>query len=258
MFFKNYTLQFKIFLVFIFFLLVEGFFYYYSHKLSNFNELFNPQKTGFNPVIWNENGLIENIQVFLLFSTIVIFLKIIKSIKSKNIPKFLYFSTYIYLFSISYYFFEEISWGQHIFKWDTNEFFMTYNNQKETNIHNISNLFDQLPRSFLTIWCCFSFFIFKFLRNTLINENYSKFIFPKKGLIYISAILIIFFLPDFLIDKLGLHPGYSFNSNSIITSELLDFVSFNFIKLSEFHELLFCIYLFYHAVFLRKYILLKT
>ena len=36
--------------------------------------------------------------------------------------------------------FEEISWGQHIFKWNSPELFQKINNQKETNIHNIKGM----------------------------------------------------------------------------------------------------------------------
>ena len=34
--------------------------------------------------------------------------------------------------------FEEISWGQHIFKWTTPELFSQFNMQNETNIHNLA------------------------------------------------------------------------------------------------------------------------
>ena len=165
-FFENYKLHFKIFVCLIFFLLIEGLFYYYSYRLSYFcfntfsfsntcfpgsppdllsrpYYIFDRFQTGFNSLIWDENGLVETIQSFLLLFTIIIFLKIIKLIKNKDVPKLLYVGIYIYLLCISYYFLEEISWGQHFFKWKSNEFFLIYNNQAETNIHNISNLFDQ-------------------------------------------------------------------------------------------------------------------
>ena len=65
-------------------------------------------------------------------------------------------------------------------------------------------------------------------------------------------IIILFFLPDFTIDKLSLHPGYRNYSANINISEVLDFASFRYIKLSELHELLICIYLFYHSLFFKK------
>tara|TARA_B100001057_G_scaffold497546_1_gene601941 strand:+ start:362 stop:907 length:546 start_codon:yes stop_codon:yes gene_type:complete len=177
---------------------------------------------------------------------------------------------YTYLLCILYFFFEEISWGQHFFKWDSSNFFLKYNNQNETNIHNISNIFDQLPRGLLTIWCGLSFLAYNFSNKFFSKQIYAKFIFPKNELKYISIILIIFFLPDFIIKKLNLHPGHINLSHGFIVdekgglifnvniSEIFDFISFNFIKLSEYQELIFTFYLLNHALFLKEYLNHKT
>ena len=172
-FLKNFKLQFILFIIFTFFLLIEGFVYYFSYKLyylcnENFtlsleckNFLFTKNRTGFNSLIWDENGIVENIQVFLLFVTLFVLIKIIKKSKEYNLDKFFIYFLSIYFLLILYFFFEEISWGQHIFDWRTNKFFITYNNQHETNIHNISGLFDQRPRNGLILWCGFSFLCIK-------------------------------------------------------------------------------------------------
>jgi len=47
---------------------------------------------------------------------------------------------------------EELSWGQHLFGWDTPEYLEAVNDQEETNLHNISSWFDQKPRLLLEIW----------------------------------------------------------------------------------------------------------
>ena len=67
-------------------------------------------KTGYNPVIWDENGLVETVQVLFLLSSIILILFFIKSEFSKlnSFEKFLIF---IYFLGIIYYLFEEISWG---------------------------------------------------------------------------------------------------------------------------------------------------
>lgn len=44
---------------------------------------------------------------------------------------------------------EETSWGQHYFRWTAGGWFAENNDQFETNIHNTSPLFDQLPRNLL-------------------------------------------------------------------------------------------------------------
>ena len=268
---NNYKLSLKIFIFFSIILLIEGFFYYYSDRLSYFcfNELafttdcetdysiFN-KKTGFNPYIWNENRVVEIIQVLFLFFTIIIFINILRSIRKKISDKLFIYLIYLYLICILYFFLEEISWGQHIFNWESSSFFLINNNQGETNIHNISNLFDQLPRSLLLIWCAFPFIIQKFLKRITTKEIYSKFAFPQKELIYLSLILILFFLPDFIIDKMNLHPGHHINTVGINKSDIYDFISFQFIRLSEYQELIFTFYLMNHALFFKKFIYFKT
>lgn len=46
---------------------------------------------------------------------------------------------------------EEISWGQHILKWSTPEYWAHFNDQGETNLHNTSSWLDQKPRLILLI-----------------------------------------------------------------------------------------------------------
>ena len=272
MFLENFKLRLKIFIFFTVFLLLEGFFYYYSYKLSFicFDEfifsnncktdysIFNSNKSGFNPYIWNENRLVEIFQSLLLFFTIILILNIIKLLKKNNSNTFFIYIIYLYLLCILYFFLEEISWGQHIFKWESSNFFLTYNNQGETNIHNISNLFDQLPRGMLVIWCGFSFLIHRYILKFNLVEIYSKFVLPKKELKYLSIIFLIFFLPDFVIDKTNLHPGHANYTININMGEVYDFITFNFIRLSEYQELIFTFYLFNHSLFYKNFLYHKT
>ena len=46
---------------------------------------------------------------------------------------------------------EEISWGQHIFYWDTPEYWAERNDQQETNLHNTSSWLDQKPKLLLLL-----------------------------------------------------------------------------------------------------------
>ncbi|NKB59015.1 MAG: hypothetical protein GKS00_22030 [Alphaproteobacteria bacterium] len=46
---------------------------------------------------------------------------------------------------------EEMSWGQHLAGWAAPEYWATINDQKETNLHNVSSWFDQKPRMLLQI-----------------------------------------------------------------------------------------------------------
>ncbi len=270
---NNFNLNFKLFILFTIFLLIEGFHHYFSYKLvylcfDNFeismkltsqclskNYLFPNASSGFEKIIWSENGIVEILQIIFLFFSIIIWLLILKRItNSLKKDVFLIFAI-LYLFGIIYFFLEEISYGQHFFKWSSGEFFITHNNQGETNIHNISNLFNELPRSLLTLWCSLSFIYVKLFPSLKIKDKfYSIFVYPSKKLKYISVLLLIFFIPDFLIDKLEIHPGFTGHTVTINMTEIFDFVTFNFIRLSEYQELIFTYYIFYHALFFKKYI----
>lgn len=46
---------------------------------------------------------------------------------------------------------EEHSWGQHFFHWTTPGYWAEINRQHETNLHNVSPLFNQFPRTVLEI-----------------------------------------------------------------------------------------------------------
>lgn len=270
MLFNNFKIQFRIFILLTIILLIEGFFYHYSYKLTylcphNFifsqecnNPLFNPMRSGYNPIIWNENRIIETLQCIFLFLTIIYLIKIIY-LNKKTKDKFFYLLLILYLASILYFFFEEISWGQHVFNWESNSFFKKYNNQGETNFHNISNLFDQLPRALLSLWCGLSIFVFKFMKNFNIKNNYLLLILPNKNLKYISYLTLVFIIPDFIIDKFGFHPGYSdIHTININITEIYDFFSFNFIRLSEFQELIFAFYLLNHSYFMKQNLISLT
>ena len=121
-----------LFLLLIAFLLIEGIYSGFYYKVSALVDVI-PFKSvaSINPYIWDENGFVEILQnIFLLFSIFYfIFFLRYSNYKSKSLIYILFL--YIYFFGLIYYFFEEISWGQHLFKWDSPKFFLEFNNQKE-------------------------------------------------------------------------------------------------------------------------------
>lgn len=56
------------------------------------------------------------------------------------------------LLGSAYAFGEEASWGQHLLGWDTPQTWAELNRQEETNLHNVSPVFDQLPRLLLNLF----------------------------------------------------------------------------------------------------------
>ena len=248
----SFNSYFFLIIIFITTLIIEGIYFHFYYIISNFFETLPfKNQSGYNPYIWSENGVIENAQIITLLISIFFFIKF-------TLKKYLVFKHgkiifYLYLAGISYYFFEEISWGQHFFGWNTPTFFLDLNQQDETNLHNISNLFNELPRLFLTLWCIFPLIFSKIIRKVDFDRNIKLFLIPNKNLKKISLLIIFFYLPDFIVDKFGLYPGHP--ADNIIEQNinlLLDFITFNFIRLSELHEQLFNIYLLSHAYYLNK------
>lgn len=198
-----------------------------------------------------ENGFIENIQSLTLLVSIIIFLSLIKLAKTEKIIQIF---IYLKILALIYYLGEEISWGQHFFKWNTPELFNEINNQKETNLHNISNLLDQLPRSLVILWCGFIPIIFYFLKMKInFKRHINLIILPKTKLLVVSIIFLFFFLPDFIVDKANLHPGWHIDGQDIKEAKIYDTFTFNFLeRLSEIHELIFCFYFLIYSISFKQ------
>lgn len=257
----NFKLFFLFFVILVIASLISGFYCQYSEEivLNQYNEeiTVNPLDEvciDFMKIYWQENGFIETLQVIFLAISVILLIKI----KFKLIDyDFIHIFIILKILALTYYLGEEVSWGQHFFGWKSPEIFTEINKQKETNLHNISNLFNELPRTIVFIWCG--------LIGIIVNLNVFKNLFryevrqillPNKKLINISIILLIVSVPDLLVDKFDLHPGNFDNtldhgSNSL-DGILWDKITLNFIRLSELHELIFNFYFLNYSLFLRK------
>ena len=132
--------------------------------------------TFFSEFFQGEKGFIENGTFFILLISIITNFSVIKKIKTKeyNIQ---YFLMIIFLIGLVYFAGEEISWGQHWFNWETNNFFKNFNDQSETNFHNMSSWFDQKPRFLLIIFVILGGIIlplyFNNNKNTFLHKSES-------------------------------------------------------------------------------------
>lgn len=233
-----------IFFIFIVILLIEGIIHHFYYLISNiFDFLVYQDQKGYNPVIWHENGIIENLQILLILSTLVLFSLFFKE-NYFNLNFFYRIIFFVYLIGLIYYFLEEISWGQHYFKWQTPLFFSEINKQNETNFHNISNILNQLPRNLLFIWCTISFLVIK-IKYVKKHKNLSLFILPTNKLQIISYLIMSISFPKLFIENL-------LNLPNLENNEIYDLITFKFIRFSEFQELLFNYYVLIHCYYLKK------
>ena len=227
---------------------------------------FGSADEGWNPLIWNESGLIEILQEILLLTTIslliILIIQLFK-IKQKKNYRVLKFFILIEILGLFYFFMEEISWGQHLLEYGTPQIFLNkesllYNYQKEFNLHNTSNLFNEVPRTITLIWCSLSIF---FIKKLKISENSAlyKFTRPNFKLLFISILLIFLVIPDLIVSKLGLIDHSELHIRDGKGSIIYNFdmmlrivFSLNFIRLSELQELIIIYYFFWHSFFLKE------
>ncbi len=228
---------------------------------------FGTGNSGYHSFIWNESGLIENFQAIILF--IALLNLIFLYFKKKNIPNLFRYFIIINIIGIFYILLEEISWGQHFFDYKSpnvllNKDSILYNKQGEFNIHNISNIFNEIPRTLILIWCSLSIPILRLINYTK-NENLNLIIEPNKKLINLSYLILFISLPDLIINKFDLIDNsklFIFNGNEFIKYDTYQFIlsvlTFNFIRFSELQELLIFYYFLSHTIFFKNTILIKT
>jgi hypothetical protein len=100
--------------------------------------------------MYGEKGIIENITVIFLLTAIIsclLFLFAKEKIQFTSLKAWMV----IFLLGAIYYAGEEMSWGQHYFGWGTPEQWTEFNDQQETNLHNTAAIFDQIPRTLLSL-----------------------------------------------------------------------------------------------------------
>jgi hypothetical protein len=102
------------------------------------------------PILMSEAGPHEIAQVAILFLALLIAFATLFKLNWKT-QKWL--GAWIALAGLCCFYVvgEEISWGQHILKWNTPEYWAAINDQNETNFHNTSSWLDQKPRLILLI-----------------------------------------------------------------------------------------------------------
>ncbi len=101
-------------------------------------------------LLTGERGIFENLTFVLLVAAVYFILRARSSavaLRISYLPAWLI----VMLLGSAYFAGEEISWGQHFFLWRTPDVWQGVNDQRETNLHNVHALFDQLPRALLSL-----------------------------------------------------------------------------------------------------------
>jgi hypothetical protein len=141
--------------------------------------------------LYREYGLIENLTAVFLAVAFV------SGIRLSLINKKLIRYYYIFLSIGTFYFLgEELSWGQFLFKWETQGIMKELNRQSETNLHNLSGLYNELfakiPRFIISVVALVSGFVvpvwFRLKRKTFKLNSIHHWIWPS----FICSYTVIF------------------------------------------------------------------
>jgi hypothetical protein len=98
-----------------------------------------------------EAGIVEIATFLFLVIAIGFCVSSLTITRRLDLPGFLKIWFLILIAGATYFALEEISYGQHMFGWDTADSWKELNDQDETNLHNVHALFDQVPRALLTL-----------------------------------------------------------------------------------------------------------
>lgn len=99
-------------------------------------------------IVYSENGLLEFGQVIIAIGSVALGIACLKYARHARL-----LTVWLALAVLGNFYIagEELSWGQQLFFWETPEAMMRLNDQQETNLHNMSNWFDQKPKTLLMI-----------------------------------------------------------------------------------------------------------
>lgn len=106
---------------------------------------------GNDRLLKGEAGIIENMTVLFLLAAIGFCISGISLANRQRLPSLLKAWLFIMILGSAYFALEEISYGQHMFGWGTADSWKELNDQDETNLHNVHAMFDQVPRTLLTL-----------------------------------------------------------------------------------------------------------
>jgi hypothetical protein len=98
-----------------------------------------------------ESGMVELTTVLWLLIAIGFCISAIVVSRRLGIRSLLKAWLIVMILGSLYFGLEELSYGQHMFGWKAGETMSKLNDQQETNLHNISAIFDQVPRALLTL-----------------------------------------------------------------------------------------------------------
>lgn len=146
-----------------------------------------------------ELGIIENLTVLVLIPAIVLSVYLV--VQYRALPSVWLAAWYGMLGLACLYFAgEEASWGQHWLGWETPDGIKEFNDQGETNLHNMSSWLDQKPRLIVELSAIIGGVImplvFRYKNVVLPQESWQFYFWPTWVCLPVSVMVGVIKLPD--------------------------------------------------------------
>lgn len=143
-----------------------------------------------------------------------------------------------YALAIFYFAGEDLNWGQYYIGWTPSDYFIANNKEQETNLHNMSPLFNQLPRAIVEVWLLVACILvplgWQWPRRVL-SRLVPNWLWPDQRLVCVAVLALLLKVPK-LLERQGL-----------IDTEVL-----YGIRTSELQELMFAYAFLLYALLLRQ------
>ena len=152
-----------------------------------------------------ENGPYELVQFIVITLALILAVRILVGMDRSD----KYMTTWIALAAVCCFYVsgEEISWAQHFAKWNTPEYWASFNDQNETNLHNTSSWLDQKPRLLLSIGVYVGGIIIPLLlkyKPSFVPSSLAQ-IYPTRAFIVTASICVLIRSLDIYGDMTNVH-----------------------------------------------------
>lgn len=179
----------------------------------------------YNQWMVTERGAIEHATVFFAAAGCVLALLAFSRRAASPKP---WLGGYMLLFALGFIYIagEEMSWGQHLFGWESSEWFAKANRQQETNFHNLHQSLDRVPKSIIGAGIVFSgvlvplFARFRPLKPASV-EGHWYWLWPTPVVRTTASLFLVIWLIDRGLLVTGLRGGDGWNLNFTEHRELM-------------------------------------
>lgn len=169
-----------------------------------------PEAMRWHRLIKSEYGVLQNLTVLFLLPAVVIGVMIF--FRRRELPRGVGWVMLLGALAALYFAGEEVSWGQTYFRFGTPEALRAINKQREFNLHNTSNIFNNVPRQLMLVatvvgGCVLPLVLGKRLARPEVRQGPWYWLIPTWRLVPISLLAVLSNIPEKILRATGASPA---------------------------------------------------